>query len=233
MAQRDRSAPARAARRFGRPSDPAADRGPAVDLRALRARLHNLVEPVVTAADLDLDGVTVSPAGRRLVVRVVVDGENGIGHDELSEVSRDISDALDRAEQRGGELTPGSYLLEVSSPGVDRPLTLPRHWRRNIGRLVTVRVDQAPASGRITAVGDHGVSLDAGEPIPFDRLGPGRVQVEFTHLADLDDDDFGAEFDEAEVEAVDDEAGVDEDDEHDSADRTAADGADMAEEDEQ
>jgi ribosome maturation factor RimP len=216
MAQRDRSAPARAARRFGRPPAPAADRGPGVDLRALRARLHNLVEPVVTAADLDLDGVTVSPAGRRLVVRVVVDGENGIGHDELSEVSREISETLDRAEQRGGELTPGSYLLEVSSPGVDRPLTLPRHWRRNIGRLVTVRVGHAQVSGRVTAVDDHGVSLDGGEPIPFDRLGPGRVQVEFTHLADLEDDDFGAEFDD-----------------DDSADRTAADGADMAEEDEQ
>jgi ribosome maturation factor RimP len=217
MAQRDRSAPARAARRFGQPPAPAADRGPGVDLRALRTRLHNLVEPVVTAADLDLDGVTVSPAGRRLVVRVVVDGEHGIGHDELSDVSREISDALDRAEQRGGDLTPGSYLLEVSSPGVDRPLTLPRHWRRNIGRLVTVRVGQASVSGRVTAVDDDGVSLDADEPIPFDRLGPGRIQVEFTHLADLTDDEFGDEFDDLD---------------DDTADRTATNGADIPEEDE-
>jgi ribosome maturation factor RimP len=182
---------------------------------------------VVAAADLDLDGVTVSPAGRRLVVRVVVDGEHGIGHDELSEVSRDISNMLDRAEQRGGALTPGSYLLEVSSPGVDRPLTLPRHWRRGIGRLVTVRVDRAPVKGRITAVDDRGVSLDAGEPIPFDRLGPGRVQVEFTHLADLDDGDFGDEF-----EYDDEVAGIDGAD-SDTADRTETDRADMAEEDEE
>jgi ribosome maturation factor RimP len=150
----------------------------------------------------------------------VVDGEHGIGHDELSDVSRDISDALDRAEQRGGELTPGSYLLEVSSPGVDRPLTLPRHWRRNVGRLVTVRVGQASVSGRVSAVDDDGVSFDGEEPIPFDRLGPGRVQVEFTHLADLADDDFGDTFDD-----------VDDTDE-DTADRTATDGADISEEDE-
>jgi ribosome maturation factor RimP len=222
MAQRDRSAPARPARRFGRPPAPDADRGPGVDLRALRTRLHNLVEPVVTAADLDLDGVTVSPAGRRLVVRVVVDGEHGIGHDELSDVSREISDALDRAEQRGGDLTPGSYLLEVSSPGVDRPLTMPRHWRRNVGRLVTVRVGQASVGGRNSAVDDQGVSLDGDEPIPFDRLGPGRIQVEFTHLADLADEDFGDEVDESDEF----------DDLDDSADRTATDGADISEEDE-
>src|SRR5262245_38878228 len=129
MAQRDRGAPARAGRR-PRPGyeEPPA---PRVDLRALRNRLQDLVEPVVNEADLDLDGLTVSPAGRRLVVRVTVDGEDGVGHDELSDVSRDISTTLDQAEASGGDITPGAYVLEVSSPGVDRPLTLPRHWRRN------------------------------------------------------------------------------------------------------
>src|SRR5215475_519418 len=117
MAQRDRGTPARAA---GRSSRPGADER--VDVHALRSRLHAVVEPVVSAAELDLDGLTVRPAGRRLVVRVTVDGDAGVGHDELSDVSRNISMALDRAEERAGELTPGSYVLEVSSPGVDRPL---------------------------------------------------------------------------------------------------------------
>src|SRR5215813_10051043 len=99
MAQRDRGVPARTAGRprpggRGRAPEPFDER-PRVDLRALRTRLQDLVEPVVIAADLDLDGLTVSPAGRRLVVRVTDDGEAGIGHDELSDVSRDISDALD------------------------------------------------------------------------------------------------------------------------------------------
>lgn len=218
MAQRDRDLPARAAGRArtggragtdgrasagrGRADRHGTGRGaefvddrPRVDLRALRGRLHQLVEPVVTAADLDLDGLTVSPAGRRLVVRVTVDGESGIGHDELSDISRDISDVLDRAEERDGELTPDSYVLEVSSPGTDRPLTLPRHWRRNVGRMVTVRAHDHSITDRVTGVDAAGVSFENNGAVGFDALGPGRVQVEFTHLAELSDDDFGVDFD--------------------------------------
>jgi ribosome maturation factor RimP len=188
MAQRGRGASARAAARPSRP--------PAVypDLRILRSRLTALVEPVVVAADLDLDDLTVKPAGRRLVVRVVVDGEAGIGHDELSDISRDISEALDEAEEQGGELTPGAYTLEVSSPGVDRPLTLPRHWRRNVGRLVAVRAGERTVTARITAADADGVTLEGTGHVRFDQLGSGRVQVEFTHLAELAEEDFGDDF---------------------------------------
>ncbi len=193
MAQRDRGAPARAT---GRPTLPkaagsrapkatanrtrqAVPERPAVDLRALRTRLHALVEPVVAAGGLDLDGLSVSPAGRRLVVRVTVDGESGVGHDELTDVSRDISAALDEAEQRGGELTPGAYVLEISSPGVDRPLTLPRHWQRNVGRLVAVRAGERSITARITAADAVGVTFESVGTVAFDQLGtgagPGRV----------------------------------------------------------
>src|SRR5262249_11629015 len=149
------------------------------------------------AADLDRDGLTVKPAGRRLVVRVTVDGESGIGHDELSDISRDISDVLDRAEAREGELTPDAYTLEVSSPGVDRPLTLPRHWRRNVGRLVAVRAGERTVTARITAVDADGVTLEGTGHVRFDQLGSGRVQVEFTHLAELAEEDFGEDFEDS------------------------------------
>ncbi len=76
------------------------------ELAALRGRLRSLVEPVVTDEGFDLDDVTVSRAGRRYVVRITVDADGGINHDELSEVSRTISAALDDAEKRSGELTP-------------------------------------------------------------------------------------------------------------------------------
>jgi ribosome maturation factor RimP len=89
------------------------------------------------------------------------------------------------------------YVLEVTSPGVDRPLTEERHWRRNTGRLVTVAVGPAGSTeqltGRITEVGGAGVELAveaAGKPgakkrpptprsVPWNQLGAGRVQVEF------------------------------------------------------
>src|SRR5262245_31331317 len=74
----------------------------AAELGALRGRVQAVVEPVVIAEGLDLDDLAVARAGRRYVVRVVVDGESGIGHDELSTVSHRISSALDAAEESGG-----------------------------------------------------------------------------------------------------------------------------------
>ena len=178
---------------------PAGRTGP--DLAGQRDRVRAVIEPVVAAAGLDLEDLTVSPAGRRHVVRVAVDGDGGVGHDTLGEISRNLSAALDAAEESGGELTSTSYTLEVSSPGVDRPLTLPRHWRRNIGRLVKVRVAGRTLTARIAAVDEAGVTLDADgtdHSVTFDQLGPGRVQVEFTRLADLADEEFEEVYDDGE-----------------------------------
>jgi ribosome maturation factor RimP len=133
---------------------------------------------VVTEAGYDLEDVTVAAAGRRSLVRVVVDADGGVDLDAVAEVSRAVSATLDEDD---GALA-GSYVLEVSSPGVDRPLTEPRHWRRAAGRLVATTIDGAPVTGRITSVTDTGVTLDGrGEPqtVPWDALGRGRVQVEF------------------------------------------------------
>jgi ribosome maturation factor RimP len=158
------------------------------------ARLVGWIEPVVGAAGYDLEELVVTPAGRRSVVRVVVDREGGVTLDDIAEISRTVSEVLD-ANDDGMGRTP--YVLEVSSPGVDRPLTEPRHWRRNTGRLVTVAVGPAgqttEVTGRVTAVDDVGVTLAVeaqGKPgakkqpptprqVPWAELGNGRVQVEF------------------------------------------------------
>ncbi|MEV4622922.1 ribosome maturation factor RimP [Asanoa sp. NPDC049573] len=189
MAQRSRAA-------GGRPAPGPRPGGPRGDLAARRARLRAVVEPVVGDAGYDLEDLTISRAGRRFVVRVVVDKDGGLDLDAVADVSRAVSAALDAAEESGDELVTGEYQLEVSSPGVDRPLTLPRHWRRNIGRLVKV----GPITGRVVGVDDAGVMLDvAGEhtAIAHDDLGPGRVQVEFTRVDEVADDDL-AEFDDDE-----------------------------------
>lgn len=156
---------------------------------AQRERLTALVEQVVTAAGLDLEDVTVSPAGRRSVVRVVVDAEHGVSLDEVAEASRELSAALDEDE---GIMGAAPYVLEVTSPGVDRPLTQPRHWRRAVGRLVRVPVvDPSEPSGttemvegRVVRADDGGVVLAVdGQQREYRHgvLGQGRVQVEFTH----------------------------------------------------
>lgn len=167
------------------------------------ARLAGWIEPVVQGAGYDLEELVVTPAGRRSVVRVVVDRDSGVTLDDIAEVSRAVSEVLDTNDDGMGR-TP--YVLEVTSPGVDRPLTEQRHWRRNTGRLVTVTVGPAGAgeqvTGRITAVDDAGVVLAVeaqGKPgakkrpptprtVPWAELGAGRVQVEFARGGAAEDD---------------------------------------------
>jgi ribosome maturation factor RimP len=154
---------------------PPAQAGPPPD--AARRQLTELLVPVVESAGYDLEDVTVSQAGRRSLVRVIVDADGGVDLDGVAQVSRAVSDALD-----DGDDFAGPFVLEVSSPGVDRPLREPRHWRRAAGRLVEVAVEDRALVGRVLGADDHGVRLDVdGAPrhIPWAALGPGKVQIEF------------------------------------------------------
>lgn len=153
------------------------------DLGTARARLVQLLTPAVAATGTDLEDVSVSPAGKRRVVRVVVDRDEGLTLDDVAAVSRVVSDALDAAEASEPELLGGAYVLEVSSPGVDRPLTEPRHWRRNTGRLVTAHLaDGTSVTGRVGAVDDLEVLLEvdgAERRLLLAEVVRGQVQVEF------------------------------------------------------
>ncbi|WP_406317807.1 ribosome maturation factor RimP [Streptosporangium sp. NBC_01639] len=153
-----------------------------------RDRLMKLLEPVTLASGLDLEDVTVTPAGKRRLLRVVVDRDGGVSLDDVAEVSLAVSTALDADDVMGA--TP--YVLEVSSPGVDRPLTEPRHWRRAVKRLVKADLrDGTSVEGRIVSTDETGVELDvAGAPrrIDYEDLTRGRVQVEFRRLDDAEDD---------------------------------------------
>src|SRR3954451_14221570 len=119
--------------------------------------LENFLRPIVAEFGCDLEAADVAPAGRRRLLRVLVDRDGGISLDDVAEVTRAISKALDSDDVMGD----GAYTLEVSSPGVDRPLTLPRHWRRNITRLVAVTLTNGhKVTGRIKTVSDETAELD-------------------------------------------------------------------------
>ncbi|HSV64587.1 MAG TPA: ribosome maturation factor RimP [Mycobacteriales bacterium] len=152
---------------------------------AHRDRLAALIEPVIAAAGYDLEAVSVSQAGRRSLVRVVLDGEHGVSLDEVAEVSRAVSELLDAHD---GVLGAMPYVLEVTSPGVDRPLTEPRHWRRAAGRLVRVPVaGEGTVLGRVLRADDTAVVLEvAGErrELGYARLGKGAVQVELNRTGE-------------------------------------------------
>lgn len=158
-----------------------------------RARLVQLLTPAVEATGHDLEDISVSPAGKRRVVRVVVDKDGGITLDDVADVARAISELLDTAEADEPDLLGGAYVLEVSSPGVDRPLTAPRHWRRNVGRLVKATVaDGSVVTGRLHAADDLEVVLEvdgAERTLLVAELVSGAVQVEFSHHGTAPDDD--------------------------------------------
>jgi ribosome maturation factor RimP len=149
------------------------------------AQLAEQLEPMVASAvgdtGLELEELEVFPAGRRRLVRVVVDTPDGtaLDLDAVAEVSRAVSAALDGAD----DVLVGAYTLEVSSPGVDRPLTLPRHWRRARLRLVKVRMTGGDELlGRVGDADARGVMLlVAGirRRVLFTDVERAVVQVEF------------------------------------------------------
>ncbi|MDQ6875424.1 MAG: ribosome maturation factor RimP [Actinomycetota bacterium] len=150
------------------------------------ARITAVLQPVVAAFGCDLEEVAVSSVGRSTLVRLVVDGDGGVSLDLIADLSRAASSALDDAEA-GGAFAAVSYTLEVSSPGVDRPLRQPRHWRRAVGRLVRTRVDGAALEGRIVSADEAGVVLDvagSSQQVAYSALGRGSVQVEFSRPAE-------------------------------------------------
>jgi ribosome maturation factor RimP len=164
------------------------------------APIQAVIERAVTREGYEVDALSVKPVGRKHLVRVTIDGDGGLGLDVIADVSRAISTALDAAEETGKQLIEGEYQLEVSSPGVDRPLTTPAHWRRNTGRLVKVKAGGRVYTGRVVTANEKGITLEVAgvaHRLDYCDLGPGRVQIEFNRLDEVSDDEL-AEFEDEE-----------------------------------
>lgn len=169
------------------------------ELQADAQRLRTRLQPVVEQHNLYLEDVDIKVAGAYRTVHVVVDlpedASGSVGLDVISAISTDLSAAMDSDPDDDDR----PYNLEISSPGVSRPLTEPRHWRRNVGRMVEVK----PVSGdvilgrlqEVTAMGirlipqltvKKGVKPKQGDPLALDfaKIRKGTVQVEFAHPED-------------------------------------------------
>ena len=114
---------------------------------SLTQSITDLISPAVTEAGFFLEEVLIASPGSHRIVTCVVDGPTPLNLDQVTVASRVISELLDTAEFMGE--TP--FTLEVTSPGVDRPLTQPRHWTKNLTRLIKVTLsDGAVITGRLT-----------------------------------------------------------------------------------
>lgn len=179
---------------------------------SVKEQIRPAVEAPLRDLGLLVEDVAVTPAGKRRLVRIWIDrvledaGDTTsvtppLTLDEVADATRAVSEALDETGAMGEQ----PYTLEVGSPGVDRPLTEPRHFRRNVSRLVTLTlVEGEPLTARITAAGDAGVTLEVPatkkEPtrsvhVAYADVSRAAVQVEFSRPSDRADEHAGAAAD--------------------------------------
>ena len=196
------------------------------------------LEPVLAPLGLVVEDVSVSPAGKRRLVRVLVDSDIAgldaadttsavppLSLDAVAEATRAVSDELDASDVMGQ----APYVLEVSSPGVGRPLTSRDQLRRQVGRLVEVVHQDGTDTGRLTEVGADSLTLEvpATKKTParhvtldLDTVQRGTVQVEFTRAGTAND----AAVDDAADDTSDDTSDDAHDDTHDPDETSALEG---------
>jgi ribosome maturation factor RimP len=142
-------------------------------------RVESLVSGPLGELGLDVEAVEITPAGKRRVLRVAVDKDGGVDLDDVATATRALNNVLDESDVMGEQ----PYTLEVTSRGVDRPLTLPRHWRRNHDRLVKVTLtDGETVTGRIVGHDDDEATLlvdGAERAVPYASIAKALVQIEF------------------------------------------------------
>jgi ribosome maturation factor RimP len=156
---------------------------------SLSEKITELVQPVVEKAGFFLEDVHVLSPGKHRIITCIVDGQTPLNLDQVTSVSRDISELLDAADF----MDETAFTLEVTSPGVDRPLTLLRHWQKNLNRLVkVVMLDGSVVNGRITSMDDTQVFLiedikgkTKNHTVTFSDIKRATVEIEFNRKGDL------------------------------------------------
>ena len=148
--------------------------------------IRRAIFDALTTVGVDLEDLQITTAGRREVVRVVVDRDGGIDLDLIADISRRVAELLD-VPPLADEIV-GTYVLEVSSPGTDRPLTEEKHWRRAERRLVEATLaDDSVVTGRIVRTDAGVVEIEQADgevrAVPLSSLRRGLVQLEFSRAA--------------------------------------------------
>jgi ribosome maturation factor RimP len=145
---------------------------------SLQDLIFDSIVPITQEQGVYLEEVTVVRAGKRQLVTVIIDGESGLSLDEVTSVTKAISNRLDELVELGD----APFTLEVTSPGIDRPLTQARHWRKNANRLVKVTLNEGgEVTGRIGELTDESVMVGE-QSILLRDIKRAQVQIEFKKL---------------------------------------------------
>ncbi|NCA25871.1 MAG: ribosome maturation factor RimP [Actinobacteria bacterium] len=136
------------------------------------------ITPALTALGFYLEDLNISSAGKRSLLTVIVDADRHLSLDEVTQATKAISEIVENIPALGA--TP--FTLEVTSPGVDRPLTKPRHWRKNINRLVKIILqDGKEINGRIKSASEISATIDEVE-ISYADIKRANLEIEFKQV---------------------------------------------------
>jgi len=145
---------------------------------ALKDQIFDLLNPAIEQSGYFLEEIQVATPGKSRIITIIVDSDKPLNLDQVTVVSRQVGELLDSANFIGA----APYTLEVTSPGVDRPLTKPRHWYKNVGRLVKIVMsDGTTFTGRIKSSNEISAVIEhkGEDTVLFSEIKRAQIEVEF------------------------------------------------------
>ena len=137
-----------------------------------------MITPAIEALGFYVEDISITTAGRRSMLTVIVDGDTHLSLDQVTVATKAISEIVENLPTLGNN----PFTLEVTSPGLDRPLTKPRHWRKNKDRLIKIVLnDGKEISGRIKDSTEADVIVDE-QNIKFADIKRATLEIEFKQV---------------------------------------------------
>jgi ribosome maturation factor RimP len=136
------------------------------------------ITPALSDLGFYLEDITITSAGRRSMLTVIVDGDTHLSLNQVTVATKAISEIVENIQSLGQ----APFTLEVTSPGLDRPLTKPRHWRKNIDRLVKiVLLDGKEIKGRVKDATEISATVDE-QAVKFSDIKRATLEIEFKQV---------------------------------------------------
>ena len=136
------------------------------------------ITPALSDLGFYLEDITITSAGRRSMLTVIVDGDTHLSLDQVTVATKAISEIVENIQSLGQ----APFTLEVTSPGLDRPLTKPRHWRKNIDRLVKIVLsDGKEIKGRVKDATEISATIDE-QVVKFSDIKRATLEIEFKQV---------------------------------------------------
>jgi len=141
----------------------------------LNDEISAAIRPIIEATGNYLEELSITSAGKVKILTVIIDSDAHLNLDQVTAVTKEISEVIEALPELGD----GAFTLEVTSPGLDRPLTKPRHWRKNLDRLVKIIMTSGQElTGRIGEVTETTVLVDS-EKVSFEDIKRAVLEIEF------------------------------------------------------